>query len=72
MEQLNKDWHQYKKAALFFLDTETINEVDSSLTKAIKYVKARDISNSSGELNAMVEQLTFLSSNDKISWQNIF
>ena len=72
MEQLNKDWHQYKKAALFFLDTETINEIDYSLAKAIKYVKARDISNSSGELNAMVEQLTFLSSNDKISWQNIF
>lgn len=72
MEQLDKDWHQYKKVALFFLDTETINEIDYSLAKSIKYVKAEDVSNSSGELNAMIEQLTFLSYNDKINLGNIF
>ena len=37
-----------------------------------KYVKAEDVSNSSGELNAMIEQLTFLCSNDEVNWGNIF
>ena len=72
IEQLNLDWHQYKKTALFFLDTETINEIDYCLAKSIKYIKAKDVSNSSGELNSMIEQFTFLSSNDKVNLSNIF
>lgn len=72
MEKLNKDWHGYKRKAIFFLDTHTINEIDYSMAKSIKYVKAEDVSNSSGELNAMIEQLTFLCSNDEVNWGNIF
>lgn len=70
--QLNKDWHEYKKKAIFFLDTDTINEIDYSLAKSVKYVKAEDVSNSSGELNAMSQQLDFLCRNDKVNWNNIF
>ena len=72
MESLDQTWHRYKKLALFFLDTETVNEIDFYLAKSVKYVKAEDVSNSSGELNAMIEQLTFLSSNDRINLANIF
>ena len=72
MKKLNEDWHKYKKVAIFFLDTQTINEIDYSLAKSVKYVKAEDVSNSSGELNAMIEQLTFLCSNDEVNWGNIF
>lgn len=72
MESLDQTWHRYKKLALFFLDTDTVNEIDFSLAKSVKYVKAEDVSNSSGELNAMIEQLTFLSSNDRINLANIF
>lgn len=71
MKKLDKDWHRYKKAALLFLDTRTVNEIDYSLARAMKYVKAEDVSNSTGELNSMIEQLTFLKKNDEVSAANI-
>lgn len=71
MKKLDKDWHKYKKAALLFLDTRTVNEIDYSLARAMKYVKAEDVSNSTGELNSMIEQLTFLKKNDEVSAANI-
>ncbi|MGN0727451.1 MAG: DUF4363 family protein, partial [Anaerovoracaceae bacterium] len=57
--------------ALLFLDTQTINEIDYSLARPMKYVKAEDVSNSAGELNAIIEQLTFLKKNDEVSAANI-
>ena len=48
MKKLDDDWHKYKKTALLFLDTQTINEIDYSLARAEKYVKSEDVSNSSG------------------------
>ena len=71
MKNLDKDWHKYKKVALLFLDTQTVNEIDYTLARAIKYVTAEDVSNSSGELNSMIEQLTFLKKNDEVSVSNI-
>ncbi|MGN0735069.1 MAG: DUF4363 family protein [Anaerovoracaceae bacterium] len=71
MKKLDEDWHKYKKTALLFLDTQTINEIDYSLARAEKYVKAEDVSNSSGELNSMIEQLTFLKQNDEVTFANI-
>ena len=44
MKELDKDWHKYKKVALLFLDTQTVNEIDYTLARAIKYVKAEDVS----------------------------
>lgn len=72
ISELDRAWHIYKKKAIFFLDTDAINEIDYSLAKAVKYVKAEDVSNSSGELNAMLEQLSFLCQNDELNWGNIF
>lgn len=69
---LDEAWHMYKNKAIYFLDTDTINEIDYSLAKSIKYIKAEDVSNSSGELNAMIEQLTFLCKNDELILGNIF
>ena len=71
MEKLNVNWHKYKGIALLFLDTEIINEIDYSVARATQYIKARDISNSSGELLFIREQLRFLSSNDRVSLANI-
>ena len=45
---------------------------DYSMAKSVKYVKAKDVSNASGELSAMLEQLTFLCSNDEVNWGNVF
>ena len=72
VQHLSEKWHEYKKRAVFFLDTHTINEIDYSMAKSVKYVKAEDVSNASGELFAMVEQLTFLCSNDEVTWGNVF
>ena len=72
VQAFSDDWHAYKKTAIFFLDTQTINDIDYAMAKSVKYVKAEDVSNASGELCAMVEQLTFLCSNDEVNWGNVF
>ncbi|MCB6994322.1 DUF4363 family protein [bacterium 210820-DFI.6.37] len=71
-DDLSQDWHQYKKRAEFFLDTQTINDVDYSIAKAKYYIKAQDVSNSSGELSCLEEQLTFLHYNESLAPGNIF
>ncbi len=70
--ELSEDWHRYKKAAAFFLDTQAINDTDYSIAKAKYYIKAKDVSNSSGELACLKEQLVFLHQNESITWGNIF
>ena len=72
LERLDEDWHKFRKISLFFLDTHTINEIDFGLAKSIEYAHAQDISNSTGELAAMVEQLSFLTENKSLSLQNVF
>ncbi|MGN1413897.1 MAG: DUF4363 family protein [Anaerovoracaceae bacterium] len=72
LNRLDKDWHEFRKISLFFLDTHTINEIDFGLAKSIEYAHAQDVSNSTGELAAMVEQLSFLTANESLSLQNVF
>ena len=72
IDTLSHRWHKDKKKALFFLDTTEISEIDYSLARIEKYVDARDVSNSAGELNAMSEQLRFLHTQEKINPENIF
>lgn len=71
-QNLSHDWHQYKKAAAFFLDTQAINDTDYSIARAKYYIKEKDASNSSGELSCLKEQLVFLHQNESITWGNIF
>lgn len=71
-QSFSQDWHRYKKPAAFFLDTQAINDADYSIAKAKYYIKARDVSNSSGELACLKEQLVFLHQNESITWENIF
>lgn len=66
-----KAWHEYQKVALFMLDTEKINETDTAFAKTLMYIKARDLSNSSGELLALKEALMLLHKNEGLSPSNI-
>lgn len=66
------DWQQYKKSAAFFLDTQTINDIDYSIAKAKYYIKAEDVSNSSGELSCLKEQLNYLHYNESLAPGNVF
>lgn len=71
-QRFSRDWHKYKKKAAFFLDTQAINEADYSIAKALYYIKAKDVSNSSGELSCLREQLKFLEYNESLAVGNIF
>lgn len=64
-------WRDYRKTALFFLDTDDINQADQSFAKTLKYIEAKDVSNSSGELLALSRQLTVLHENESVTLQNI-
>lgn len=65
-------WQDYQDVALIFISSEELLEIDQCMAKAIKYIGAEDVSNSSGELNALAEQLDFLVAREKINLENIF
>lgn len=67
-----KNWHKYRKAALFFLDTGDVNNTDSAFARALEYVDEEDASNGRGEVLSLKEQLSALKENEKISLANIF
>lgn len=71
-ESLNEDWHKFRRAALCLLHTETINSIDLSIARTMKYAEAEDQSNTAGELNAAASQLTYLTENQKLTLQNLF
>lgn len=70
-ERLSETWDSYMKKAHLFLDNGDVNSVDSQFAKTLMYIKAEDLSNSSGELLSLRQQLIFLSENEKTSWKNI-
>ena len=72
MKVLDDDWHKFRKITLYLLHTETINAIDYSIARSIKYSEAEDDSNTAGELNAAIEQLSFLTRNQRLTLQNIF
>lgn len=66
-----KAWHKYQKTALFMLETDKINETDTTFAKTLMYIKAKDLSNSSGELLSLKESLKLLHKNEGLSLSNI-
>lgn len=70
-EQISSTWDDYKKTAVYFLSTDALNEVDSSICKAYYYIQMEDDSNASGEVSALQYQLLYLHENQKPSWANI-
>ncbi len=71
-ESIWDEWCEYKGKALLFLGSDELLEIDQCMAKALKYIQARDVSNSSGELNALAQQLDFLIAREKINAENIF
>mgnify|MGYP003306335183 CR=1 FL=1 len=64
-------WHRYKKRALFMMETDKIKETDAAFAKTLMYIKAKDLSNSSGELLALQESLKYLHNHERITLSNI-
>lgn len=71
-DTLSDKWHDYKKAACFFFETDALNDTDYTIARAKYYIHAKDVSNASGELACLKEQFTFLHFNESIKLQNIF
>ena len=53
------------------LETDKINETDTTFAKTLMYIKAKDLSNSSGELLSLKESLKLLHKNEGLSLSNI-
>ena len=64
-------WHIYKKRALLMLETDRLTDLDFAFAKTLMYIKAKDVSNSSGELLALQEALKRLYENEELSLANI-
>jgi len=69
--RLSDDWHEYKKISTFFFDRRILNETDYSVARAKYYIKAKDPSNSTGELACLKEQFSFFHSNESFNLANI-
>lgn len=71
MAELAEGWNDYKDTALLFLSNHELSEIDYCLAKTSKYVNAEDVSNSSGELNSLAQQIMFLKVREEITVENL-
>lgn len=69
---ISKNWDRYKKISAYFVDTASVNEVDSIVEKALYYIKYRSASNSAGEVAYLKYRFNFLHENELPSLENIF
>lgn len=67
-----KDWDKYKKISAYFIDTNSVNEVDSYVSKAYYYIKLHDRSNASAEAAFLKYRFDFLHENELPNMGNIF
>ncbi len=70
-EEVENQWGSYKKIGLSFLENDQINEIDLCIARAEKYIEAKDISNSAGELCSIAKQLDLLPKRESLTLSNI-
>ena len=71
-DYIAKDWDKYKKISAFFIDTESVNEVDSYVSKAYYYIKLKDAGNAAAEAAFLQYRFDFLHENELPNMGNIF
>lgn len=74
LEQINyqyESWSEYRKYAAFFNDSNEVNTIEEDFLKTIMYIKARDDSNSNGELASISAKINYLKRKENVSFQNI-
>lgn len=70
-DDIAEDWDRYKEISAYFIDTESVNEVDSIVSKAYYYIKLHDASNAAGEVAYLKYRFNFLHENELPSVGNI-
>ena len=71
-QMMQDDWNKYKHTASFFLDSSSINHIDSTFKKIHYYISADDRSNASGELAYLKGLFAALHKNESVTLENIF
>ncbi|MDO4545327.1 MAG: DUF4363 family protein [Bacillota bacterium] len=69
--QIEDDWKKYQKTSAFFIDTQSINEVDSIISKVHYYISLHDASNAAGEAAYLKNSFDLLHENESPSLGNI-
>ena len=64
-------WRKYQNVALSFLENEQLSEIDLCVARAEKYIEAKDVSNSAGEICSIATQLQLLDKREKVTLANI-
>ncbi len=67
-----RDWDDYKKVSAFFIDTQSVNEADSYVSKAYYYIKLQDPANSAAESAFLLYRFNFLHENELPDMGNLF
>lgn len=70
-DKFEKNWDDYKKVSLCFLENNQISELDLCIARAEKYIEAEDVSNAAGELCSIAKQLSLLDQREKVTLSNI-
>ncbi|MDD2217905.1 MAG: DUF4363 family protein [Eubacteriales bacterium] len=71
-EAMESKWDSYREKASFFYNTNRINDIAFTLVRTKGYIKASDVSNSSGELQCLSTQMDLLQKNESFIKENIF
>lgn len=70
-EEVKAQWDKYRKIAIYFYSVSKLDEIDSTISRAFFYVKAKDVSNSAGECACLSTQLKYLYLNETLALRNI-
>ena len=65
-------WTSFKRTAHLFLGADDLYDIDDAFARSLEFAQAFDVSNNSGELSSLANQLMLLNSQEKITWGNIF
>ena len=71
LEQVSATWYRDRKGYSIFLNARSIDDIESSISKALAYVRMKEKANSLGELAYLHHQLIFLLENEMILLENI-
>lgn len=68
---LQDDWEKFKNTSEYFLDSESINEVDETIYMTYGYIKLNDSINSVAYISKLRHMLNQLHDSEKLSLDNI-
>lgn len=72
IRHVSQNWEDFKKIASYFLDEESLDDVDCAIKQTYYYILERDHTASIGELSYLKERITLLHQTEELTLENIF